>query len=70
MGNSSGADLIDLTGYSDQTTGVSSISQTLINLTDESKTIVYEVTPISGTCEGLPFEIEVTVSLDLDEILL
>ena len=57
-----GADLVDLTGYSDQTTGVSSISQTLVNLTDESKTIVYEVIPISGTCEGLPFEIEVTLS--------
>ncbi|MGC6525646.1 MAG: PKD-like domain-containing protein, partial [Flavobacteriaceae bacterium] len=57
-----GADLVDLTGYSDQTTGMSSISQTLVNLTDESKTIVYEVIPISGTCEGLPFEIEVTVS--------
>ena len=57
-----GTDLSDLTGYSDQTTGVSSISQTLVNLTDESKTIVYEVTPTSGTCEGLPFEIEITIS--------
>ena len=57
-----GADLPDLTGYSDQTTGVSAISQTLTNLTDESKTIIYSVIPSSGTCVGLPFEVEVTVS--------
>ena len=57
-----GADLSDLTGYSDQTTGVSAISQTLTNLTDEFKTIIYSVIPSSGTCVGLPFEVEVTVS--------
>ncbi len=57
-----GADLADLTGYSDQTTGVPTINQNLTNLSDESKTIIYQVNPVNGTCDGLPFEVEVVVS--------
>ena len=57
-----GADLADLTGYSDQTTGVPTINQNLTNLSDESKTIIYQVIPVNGTCDGLPFEVEVVVS--------
>lgn len=57
-----GADLAYLTGYSDQTTAISAISQTLFNLSDETRTIMYQVTPTLGVCQGVPFELEVTIS--------
>jgi len=57
-----GPDLAFLTGYSDVTIPTAPISQTLVNLTDDVRTIVYIVTPSSGGCEGLPFELEVTLS--------
>ena len=56
-----GADLADLSGFSNQTSPVSIMTQTLVNLTDQTKTIVYEVIPISDSCPGLPFQVEVTV---------
>ncbi|MGC6438441.1 MAG: PKD-like domain-containing protein, partial [Flavobacteriaceae bacterium] len=56
-----GADLADLSGFSNQTSPVSIMTQTLVNLTDQIKTIVYEVIPISDSCPGLPFQVEVTV---------
>ncbi|MFY7886314.1 MAG: PKD-like domain-containing protein, partial [Dolichospermum sp.] len=48
-----------------QTTGVSSISQTLTNTTNASATLTYTVTPTSGTsgnCVGNTFTITVTVN--------
>ncbi|MCH7407146.1 gliding motility-associated C-terminal domain-containing protein [Belliella aquatica] len=55
----------NLTGQSDVSDRQSKISQTLTNLTNEVRTVIYTVTPYSeavGGCEGLPFEIEVTVN--------
>ena len=57
-----GPDLAFLTGYSDVTVPTTPISQTLVNSSDNVRTIVYVVTPSSGGCEGLPFELEVTLS--------
>ena len=57
-----GPDLAFLTGYSDVTVPTTPISQTLVNSSDNVRTIVYLVTPSSGGCEGLPFELEVTLS--------
>ena len=56
------ADNAFLTGFSDVTVPTAPISQTLINTSDNVRTIVYVVTPISGTCEGVSFELEVTLS--------
>ncbi|MGY8865764.1 MAG: PKD-like domain-containing protein, partial [Methylophagaceae bacterium] len=54
-------DLTFLTGYSAET-DQPLISQTLINTSDEVKTITYIIIPNTGNCEGLPFELEVAVS--------
>ena len=54
-----------VTGYSDETTAQTSISQTLTNTSIVTQTVVYTVTPTSGAqgnCEGLPF----TISVDVD----
>jgi hypothetical protein len=54
-----------VTGQSAQTTGLSSISQTLTNLTNTPQIVTYTVTPTSGAagnCEGSTFEVEVTVN--------
>jgi len=56
------SDLDDLTGYSNQNTGVSQISQNITNLSNETKTITYEVIPESGACIGEAFEVEVNIS--------
>jgi uncharacterized protein (TIGR02145 family) len=45
-----------------QTTGIGTISQTLTNLTITPVTIIYTVTPSSGTCIGSTFNIIVTVN--------
>ena len=54
-----------VTGYSDEATAQTSISQTLTNTSIVTQTVVYTVTPTSGdqgNCEGLPF----TISVDVD----
>ena len=56
------SDLADLTGYSNQNTGVPQISQNITNLSNETKTITYEVIPESGACIGEAFEVEVNIS--------
>lgn len=38
------------------------ISQTLENTTQAPATVTYTVTPVSGDCEGEPFEVEITVN--------
>ena len=50
-------------GASFESTPQSNISQSLINLTNSPLSVVYSVTPTNGfDCEGLPFELVVTVS--------
>ena len=58
-------DNTNVSGESDQTSGQSSISQTLTNLTNTAQTVVYTVTPTSGaagTCVGATFTVTVTVN--------
>lgn len=50
-----------LIGGAAQVTGVSSISQTLLNSTVNSAVATYTVTPTSGSCPGIPFTVAVTV---------
>ncbi|MFB0903386.1 MAG: hypothetical protein QMB11_03310, partial [Nonlabens sp.] len=56
---------VNITGQSTSSnTGVTSISQTLTNITNTTQTIVYTVTPTSGdtgNCVGTPFTITVSV---------
>ena len=52
----------NVTGASAQATAVSSISQTLTNTTNTAQTVVYTVTPVSGTCTGTSFTVTVTVN--------
>lgn len=52
----------NVTGASNQATAVSSIGQTLINTSNTVQTVVYTVTPISGTCSGATFTVTVTVN--------
>ncbi|MEY4791264.1 MAG: hypothetical protein RIT34_71 [Bacteroidota bacterium] len=52
----------NVTGASNQTTAVSSIGQTLTNTTNTVQTVVYTVTPISGSCSGATFTVTVTVN--------
>uniref|UniRef100_UPI00056C5E66 PKD-like domain-containing protein n=1 Tax=Olivibacter sitiensis TaxID=376470 RepID=UPI00056C5E66 len=51
-----------VTGASAQATGQTSIGQTLTNTGNGVATVVYTVTPTSGTCVGEPFTVTVTVS--------
>lgn len=51
-----------ITGGSAQSTPMASIGQTLTNLTDQTATATYTVTPKSGTCIGATFTIVVTVN--------
>ncbi len=51
-----------ITGGSQQTTGVSSISQILTNTTNAAATLTYTVTPTSGTCVGAIFTVTATVN--------
>ena len=55
----------DVTGETDQAVGQSSISQTLTNTSNTVQTVVYTVTPKSGTtgaCVGATFTVTVTVN--------
>ncbi len=55
----------NVTGYSNQTVGLSSISQTLTNNSNTTQQVVYTVTPTSGTtgnCVGGTFTITVSVT--------
>ncbi|CAM3947103.1 Ig-like domain-containing protein [Flavobacterium sinopsychrotolerans] len=51
-----------ITGGSAQGVNQNSISQTLINVTDQLATATYMVTPKSGTCTGTPFTVVITVN--------
>ena len=53
-----------VSGTSDQTTALASISQTLLNLTSVDQVVNYTVTPFSGSasCAGAPFNYAVTVT--------
>jgi parallel beta-helix repeat protein len=51
-----------ITGSSAQATGQTSISQTLTNTSITAGTVVYTVTPLSGTCTGSTFTVTVTVN--------
>jgi len=50
-----------ITGTSAQSSGQTTISQTLTNRTTTLSTVTYTVTPRSGSCDGVPFNITVTV---------
>ena len=52
----------NVTGASNQTIATSTISQILTNTTNTVQTVVYTVTPISGTCSGATFTVTVTVN--------
>jgi gliding motility-associated-like protein len=52
----------NVTGASNQSTATSTISQTLTNTSNTVQTVVYTVTPISGTCSGATFTVTVTVN--------
>ncbi|MFM7629552.1 MAG: PKD-like domain-containing protein, partial [Algoriphagus sp.] len=51
-----------LTGQSAQPTAQASFTQTLKNTTTTPQTIIYELTPKSGTCIGSPFDLSVQVN--------
>ena len=51
----------DITGKSAQATAQASFTQTLRNTSNTQQTIVYTLTPISGTCAGTPFDLTVLV---------
>lgn len=51
-------------GYSGGATGsgAGSISGTLTNTTGAAQTAIYTVTPLTGSCNGIPFNVEVTIN--------
>jgi gliding motility-associated-like protein len=51
-----------LIGENNQSVPLTIISQTLINNTNAVATATYNVTPIAGTCQGLPFKVVVNVT--------
>ncbi len=51
-----------ISGASNETTGQTNISQTLTNNTTNPATVTYTVTPISGICSGIDFDIIITVN--------
>lgn len=53
--------LNSVSGAIAQSVPTNKIDQRLTNLTDSSATVVYTVTPLTGTCVGSDFTIEVTV---------
>jgi gliding motility-associated-like protein len=55
-------DNTNVTGESDQSVSESNISQTLINNDTVPHNVVYHVTPITGSCQGAPFTITITVN--------
>ncbi|WP_179016868.1 PKD domain-containing protein [Winogradskyella forsetii] len=51
-----------ITGATEQLTPIATVSQFLENTTTSPATVTYTVTPISGNCPGLDFEVVVTVN--------
>ena len=51
-----------ITGASEQLTNSTTISQLLVNTTTNPATVTYTITPISGNCVGVSFEVVVTVN--------
>ncbi|MBU2929407.1 PKD domain-containing protein [Winogradskyella psychrotolerans] len=51
-----------ITGATEQLTPIATVSQFLENTTTTPATVTYTVTPVSGNCPGLPFEVEVIVN--------
>ncbi|TWO32959.1 PKD domain-containing protein [Seonamhaeicola sediminis] len=51
-----------ITGASQETVPQATISQTLTNTTTNPATVTYTVTPVSGICTGLDFEVIITVN--------
>jgi gliding motility-associated-like protein len=51
-----------ITGATEQLTPITTISQFLENTTTNPATVTYTVTPVSGDCVGLAFEVVVTVN--------
>ncbi|WP_179348786.1 PKD domain-containing protein [Winogradskyella pacifica] len=51
-----------ITGATAQLTPIATLSQFLENTTTNSATVTYTVTPVSGNCPGLDFEVVVTVN--------
>lgn len=49
-------------GATEQSTPIATVSQFLENTTTNSATVTYTVTPISGNCAGLDFDVVVTVN--------
>lgn len=50
-----------VTGWSDQSQPQASISQTLVNTTDQIQQLTYTVTPMTTSCIGESFELQVVV---------
>ncbi|RKE98354.1 PKD domain-containing protein [Ichthyenterobacterium magnum] len=55
-------------GASAQTTPTTNISQLLLNVTTSPATVTYTVTPISGVCSGMPFNVVVTINPSISVI--
>jgi len=51
-----------ITGAAASTTPQNAVSQNLVNTTNSPSTVIYTVTPISGTCPGAVFTVTVTVN--------
>ena len=56
------ADNVNVTGESNESTGQSTITQTLVNITNVPQNVVYVVTPKTGNCDGPTFTVTVTVN--------
>ncbi|MCX6172735.1 MAG: gliding motility-associated C-terminal domain-containing protein, partial [Flavobacterium sp.] len=52
----------DVLGETDQPNPQANISQALTNFTNQIQVVNYTVTPISGTCKGVPFTIAVSIN--------
>ncbi|WP_178984077.1 PKD domain-containing protein [Winogradskyella helgolandensis] len=51
-----------IAGATEQLTPIATVSQFLENTTTNSATVTYTVTPVSGNCPGLDFDVVVTVN--------
>jgi hypothetical protein len=49
-------------GEANQPTAQTSLDQTLLNLSSTAQTVVYTVTPTSGTCVGNTFTLSATIN--------
>ena len=54
-------DNANVTGEAPETTGSTTMSQTLTNTSNADQVVVYTVTPANGTCDGPTFTVTVTV---------